>query len=321
MAQPILVIMAAGIGSRFGGLKQMAPFGAAGEGLVHYSLYDAYQAGFQRVLFVVNRHIHDDFRAFLGSGAPSQLDIRYVFQELDRLPEGFSLPAGREKPWGTAHAVLCCEDALDAPFCVVNGDDLYGRDAYRRMHAQLAQDPAPGTYAMVGYPLIDTLSQDGSVSRGQCFVDEAGTLSHIIERTHVIPTVDGALYTLDGQTYIRIPDGTLASMNMWGFTPDFVRELRDRFPAFLREALLKDPLKAEYYLPSVVGELLLEKKASVRVLATTARWIGVTHPKDREGAAAALAEWTRRGHYPKHLWPTSGADAESPCEGVSSAAP
>ncbi len=303
MTKPILVIMAAGVGSRFGGFKQMAPFGAHGEGLIHYSLYDALQAGFRRVLFVVNRRIHEDFRAFLGSGVGNRMDVGYVFQEIDTLPAGCLPVPGRTKPWGTAHAVMCCGSQIDAPFCAINGDDLYGRDALQKIFAFLNAAPAGGSYAMVGFLLGNTLSETGFVSRGQCFVTAEGYLQNVIERTRIISTTDGALFTLDGQTYHRLPEDAVASMNLWGFTPDFLDEVTSRFPAFYRQALQSDPLKAEYFLPAVVGSLLSEQKVSVKVLQSKDRWYGVTNPSDRAAVESALRDMTRQGIYPERLWP------------------
>lgn len=302
MKKPILVVMAAGIGSRFGGLKQMAPFGLHGEGLIDYSLYDAIQAGFERVIFIVNNRIKDDFRAFIGKNVEHRMDVQYVYQELDKLPEGFNPPRERIKPWGTGHAVLCCRDYIDAPFCAINGDDLYGRSAYAQMFQYLNGDPQPYEYAMVGFELSKTLSENGYVSRGICQETEDGYLESVIERLHIVSSVDGPLYTLDGENYVRLPQDTIASMNMWGLTTDFLDELEERFLPFYREAMAVNPIKAEFLLPNIIGDLLKEKKASVKVLRTTDKWFGVTNASDRPLVEKALRDLTEQGVYPDGLW-------------------
>ncbi|NLE19844.1 MAG: NTP transferase domain-containing protein [Clostridiales bacterium] len=300
--KPILAVMAAGIGSRFGGLKQMTPFGLHGESLIDYSLYDALRAGFERVVFIVNTRIRDDFRQLVGRHVENRMEVTYVMQELDRLPEGLTVPEGRAKPWGTAHAILCAGDALDAPFCALNGDDFYGLDAMRQIFAFLAGNPERNAFAMVGFELQNTLSEAGYVSRGVCEVDERGYLKSIVERLHVIPTIDGPMYTLDGQQYTRLPGDTTVSMNMWGFTPLVVGEIEKRFPVFYRDAMANNPLKAEFYLPNLVGDLLKENAVSVKALRSGDRWFGVTNASDRPLVEKALRELTAQGVYPDGLW-------------------
>jgi len=300
--KPILAVMAAGIGSRFGGLKQMTPFGLHGESLIDYSLYDALRAGFERVVFIVNTRIRDDFRQLVGRHVENRMEVTYVMQELDRLPEGLTVPEGRAKPWGTAHAILCAGDALDAPFCALNGDDFYGLDAMRQIFAFLAGNPERNAFAMVGFELQNTLSEAGYVSRGVCEVDERGYLKSIVERLHVIPTIDGPMYTLDGQQYTRLPGDTTVSMNMWGFTPRVVGEIEKRFPVFYRDAMANNPLKAEFYLPNLVGDLLKENAVSVKALRSGDRWFGVTNASDRPLVEKALRELTAQGVYPDGLW-------------------
>lgn len=302
MKEPILVVMAAGIGSRFGGLKQMTPFGLHGESLIDYSLYDALQVGFRRVVFIVNQHIHADFRDLVGRHVEDRMEVQYVMQELDNLPLGLIVPPGREKPWGTGHAILCCKEVIDAPFCAINGDDLYGRDALRQLYIYLKSDPKPGAYAMVGFSLMNTLSENGYVSRGQCQVNAQGYLDGIVELTHVISSLDGPLFTEDGENYKRLPEDTAVSMNIWGLTPGFIALLETAFPLFYHEAMKSNPLKAELYLPNVIGKLLKQKQITVKVLRSIDKWYGVTNASDRPAVEQALRELTLQGIYPDGLW-------------------
>ncbi|MDD4080912.1 MAG: sugar phosphate nucleotidyltransferase [Eubacteriales bacterium] len=302
MKEPILVVMAAGIGSRFGGLKQMTPFGLHGESLIDYSLFDALRSGFKRVIFIVNGKIIDDFKDLVGSHVEDKMEVTYVNQELDMLPHGLIVPPGRVKPWGTSHAVLCCKDVIDAPFCAINGDDLYGLDAMQQMYTFLKEGPKPYAYAMVGFELKNTLSEHGYVSRGICQVDENGYLENIIERLHIISTVDGPMHTLDKQTYNRLPEDTTVSMNIWAFTPQVIEEIEARFSAFHQKAMAENPLKAEFYLPNLVGDLLKENKVTVKVMRSRDKWFGVTNASDRPIVEEALKDLTRHGVYPDGLW-------------------
>ncbi len=300
--EPILVVMAAGIGSRFGGLKQMTPFGLHGESLIDYSLYDALRAGFKRVVFIVNNKIKDDFREIVGKNVENRMEVHYVMQELDKLPGGMTVPEGRGKPWGTAHAILCTKGVVDAPFCALNGDDFYGLDAMTQIYSFLNAGPEENHYAMAGFELQNTLSEAGYVSRGECQVNAQGYLDSIVERLHVIPTMDGPMYTLDKHTYTRLPADTTVSMNMWAFTPGLLDHIEQRFPAFYRQAMQTDPLKAEFYLPNLVGDLLADGLVSVKVLRSGDRWFGVTNASDRPLVEAALRELTQEGKYPEGLW-------------------
>ncbi len=302
MREPILVVMAAGIGSRFGGLKQMTPFGLHGESLIDYSLFDALRSGFKRVILIVNGKIIDDFKELVGSHVESRMEVTYVCQELDKIPAGLAVPAERVKPWGTAHAILCCKDVIDAPFCAINGDDLYGLDAMQQMYVFLKGGPRPNEYAMVGFELRNTLSEHGYVSRGICQVDEKGYLENIVERLHIISSVDGPMYTLDSETYRRLPEDTTVSMNMWAFAPQVLDEIEARFPAFHQAAMAENPLKAEFYLPNLVGDLRRENKVTVKVMRSRDKWFGVTNASDRPIVEAALRELTRHGIYPDGLW-------------------
>ncbi len=304
MREPILLIMAAGMGSRYGGLKQMDPIGPAGEVILHYSIYDAKRAGFRRVVFLIKHEIEADFRRLVGDPVARHMEVRYAFQELDRLPAPYSVPAGRVKPWGTGHAVLCCADLLDAPFAAINADDYYGPAAFRAAYDFLsaAEDGEKARWMMVGYQLANTTTANGHVARGICAVDDAGFLTAVTERTHIVESSDGPLFTEDGQTYTLLPRGTPVSMNMFGFTLSFVEELRRGFPAFLDRALKENPLKAEYFLPFVVNQALAAGRAEMRVLPSADKWYGVTYPADRPMVVEAVRRMTDEGLYPAELW-------------------
>lgn len=299
-----LVVLAAGIGSRYGGLKQIDPVGPHGELIVDYSVYDALRAGFQRVVFVISRRIEATFRERVGRTIERQCDTDYVFQQLDDLPPGFAVPPDRVKPWGTGHATLVSRTAVNGPFAVINADDFYGRDSFRALGRYLAESPEPGPiqhYAMVGFPLENTLTEHGHVSRGICQVDGDGFLVDIQERTRVQPFGDAIRYSDDGETWIDVPEGSIASMNAWGFTPDLFAELEARFAAFLSDPQ-RDLDRAEFYLPQTVGELVAEGCARVRVLPTPERWFGVTYPGDKARGKAAIDGLVQQGVYPARLW-------------------
>lgn len=305
MKEPILVIMAAGMGSRYGGLKQMDPVGPDGEAILDYSLFDARRAGFKRAIILIKHEIEEDFMRLVGNRLAGQMEeVRFAFQQLDKLPAGFQVPQGRVKPWGTGHAVLCCRELIDAPFAVINADDYYGVDCFRLAYETLCglKDDEKARYIMVGYQLRNTLTDNGHVSRGVCTVDENGFLTDIHERTHIIKTVDGALYTEDEQTYHKLPEDALVSMNLWGFTPGILDALAEDFAAFLSEQVPSNPLKAEIYLPAVVSRLLQEGKATVRVLPSPDKWYGVTYQADKPVVKAALLRMAEEGLYPRPLW-------------------
>jgi NDP-sugar pyrophosphorylase family protein len=304
MKEPILVIMAAGMGSRYGGLKQMDPVGENGELIIDYSLYDAYQAGFRRVNFILKKENEELFRRMIGDKIAKRMEVTYVFQSLETMPAGFAIPEGRVKPWGTGHAVLCARDAADAPFAVINADDFYGREAFDQVYAFLKAVQSGGAYryAMVGYPLENTLSEKGSVARGICELDEEGRLLSITERTHIIKTIEGPLYTEDRQTYYRLPEKSVASMNLFGFHSDIFRELDLEFKEFLKDTMPRNPLSAEFYLPVVAGNLPKRGIAQVKVLHSSGHWYGVTYREDRETVIGALRRMTAQGQYPEQLW-------------------
>ena len=304
--KPILVVMAAGMGSRYGGLKQIDPVGPCGEAILDYSLYDARRAGFSTVVFIIKHEIEADFKRTVGTRAEQAgLEVRYAFQQLDILPEGFSVPEGRVKPWGTAHAVLSAAACIDAPFAVINADDYYGPTCFRLIFEYLSTHADGGKFAwaMVGFHLKNTVSENGSVSRGVCVTDAAGNLVSVTERTRIEPRDGTIAYTEDdGQTWVELPGDSLVSMNLWGFTPSFVTAAQEGFADFLRQNLPVNPLKCEYYLPSVVSAALADGRAEVRVLTSTDKWYGVTYREDKPALMAALKAMTDAGTYPEGLW-------------------
>ena len=299
--EPTLVIMAAGMGSRFGGLKQMTPVDEEGHFIIDFSLYDAYQAGFRRVAFIIKREIEQTFRETIGARMEKWFHVDYVYQELDRLPEGFAVPEGRKKPWGTAHAVACCRGVVEGPFAVINSDDFYGRGAYEAIYRFLTENKAPHHYAMLGYQLRNTVTEFGSVARGVCHVQD-GMLLDITERTKIFKRGQDAAYTEDGETFVPLSGDTQVSMNFWGFTPEILDEIWNAFPAFLAENLPVNPEKCEFYLPTFVGSRLAEKKVSVRVLPCMETWHGVTYKEDLDSVKAAIGQLKREGKYPARLW-------------------
>ena len=304
--KPVLVVMAAGMGSRYGGLKQIDPVGSCGEAILDYSVYDAHEAGFETVVIIIKEAIKRDFMETVGARLQkAPVEIRYAYQELDKLPEGYTVPEGRTKPWGTSHAVLCAKEAIDgAPFAVINADDYYGKSAYRVIFDTLskAADGEKYDYCMVGYELGKTVTDNGSVARGVCCIDENGDLSHVVERTKIEKYEGGIHFTEDGENWEDLPEDTIVSMNMWGYTPSFLDEVEKRFSAFLDKTLAENPAKGEFYLPTVVQALLQEDKATVKVLTSPDKWYGVTYAADKPQVVAALREKAAEGLYPDSLW-------------------
>ena len=305
--KPAIVIMAAGMGSRFGGLKQLSPVGPSGEHLMDYSVYDAIAAGFGKVVFVVKRETEQIFRETYGRKLESAADIRYVFQEMGNVPNGVAVPSGRVKPWGTAHAVLSAKSAVSEPFAVINADDFYGAASFVALRDFLAALPTLAhtrhKYAMVGFALSNTLSDGGSVSRGVCRLDADSRLIDIIERTRIERRAGVPCYTEDGQSFTPIDAETVVSMNMWGFAPSLFSEIERKFIEFFEQNnTLLDT--AEFYLPAVIDALIKEGKADVSVLHTGERWLGLTNPSDRIAVSGAIAEMVSSGKYPKNLWRT-----------------
>lgn len=307
MNAPVLVVMAAGMGSRYGGLKQIDPVGSRGEAILDYSLFDAHEAGFETAVIIIKQAIAKDFMDTVGArlkNAP--MEIRYAYQELDKLPQGYTVPEGRTKPWGTCHAVLCAGEQIgNAPFAVINADDYYGKAAFREIYRYLSThgDDERYRYCMVGYEMGKTVSDNGSVARGICQVNSEGFLESVVERTKIEKYASGIHYTEDdGATWVEIADTTTVSMNMWGFTPSFLAESREAFPAFLDKAMAENPMKGEFFLPSIVSELLSQGKATVKMLYSPDKWHGVTYAADKPLVVSALAEMTRQGMYPDGLW-------------------
>jgi NDP-sugar pyrophosphorylase family protein len=296
--------MAAGIGSRYCGLKQIDPVGPYNEIIIDYSLYDALRAGFGEVVFVINKDIDKAFRERVGRNIESRCKVTYVLQRLENVPAWFTVPDSRKKPWGTAHAVLCCKHAVTSPFAVINADDFYGRSSFQSLYQYLngAQEHN-GSYdfCMIGYVLNKTLTEHGHVARGICTVDQEGFLANIRERIHIERFDQTIRYTEDGESWIEIPGDSVVSMNMWGFSPALFEELDMRFTRFLQENA-HIPQNAEFLIPEVVNDLLEEQKATVKVLPTQERWFGVTYRQDKSKVKQAIQELIQDGIYPDNLW-------------------
>ena len=299
MKAPKLVVMAAGLGSRYGGLKQMEPVTDENEILLDFAVYDALQAGFQDVIFVIKPEMEELFRRRVMAPMSPYLHARYVLQDLRRLPEGYTVPEGRTKPWGTCHAVMACEELLDGPFAVINADDYYGRDAFKKVHDFLVRDEGENSYCMACYRVENTLSRQGTVTRGVCKTDAKGNLLSI-EETREIGWENGEIVAGNGK---KISRGTPVSMNFWGFRPSMMRQMREHFPAFLDQAMQEEPLQSEYLLPNEVGRLLQEGRITVKALDVSDKWYGVTYKEDRALVYDAFRKMKERGKYPRKLWP------------------
>lgn len=305
MRKPILVIMAAGMGSRYGGLKQIDPIDEQGHIIMDFSIYDAVRAGFEKVVFIIKKENEADFKERIGNRMEKQIEVEYVYQELHNIPEGFEVPEGRVKPFGTGHAVLSALSAVDGPFVVINADDYYGINAYQMMYQYLTTHPDDEKYryAMVGYILENTLTENGHVARGVCSIDKNGLLEEIHERTRIEKHGGTVEYTEDeGATWTKLAADSIVSMNMWGFNQSMMEELKAGFPKFLKENLPKNPLKCEYFLPFAVDDLVQEKKATVQVLTTKDKWYGVTYKEDKPVVVQAIRRLKEEGVYPQKLW-------------------
>ena len=301
--KPALVIMAAGMGSRFGGLKQITPVDPQGHKIIDFSMFDAWRAGFRDVVFIIKKEIEEEFKEAVGNEAEKHFNVQYVFQEVDDLPEGFTVPAERGKPWGTGHAVAACRNAVKGPFAVINADDFYGPSAFTTIYDYLSSNTDESAYAMVGYRLRNTVTEHGSVARGVCQVSEEGLLTGITERTKIYKRGEDAAFTEDdGATFTDLPGETIVSMNLWGFTRSILNVLWDRFPAFLEKNLPVNPLKCEYFLPFVVDEQIAEGSATARVLPCEESWYGVTYKEDLESVENAIARMKDEGIYKEDLW-------------------
>ncbi len=303
MNKPVLVVLAAGMGSRYGGLKQIDALGGNGEAILDYSIYDAYQAGFRTAVILIKEAIREDFMATVGKRlASSPMEVRYAYQELNKLPAGYSVPEGRVKPFGTGHAIICAgEEVGNAPFVVINADDFYGRTAFQKMYEFLSAATDPFDYCMVGYELGKTVTDNGSVARGVCSTDAQGNLTTITERTRIEKYPGGIHFTEDGETWTDLPADTTVSMNFMGFMPSFLEEATELFPKALDEILAKNPLKGEYFLPAIVQQMLTEGRATMKVLTSPDKWYGVTYAADKPVVVAALKKMTEDGIYPEKL--------------------
>lgn len=302
MVGKTLVIMAAGLGSRYGGLKQIDPVDKQGHLLIDYAIYDAVKAGFGRVVCIIKAEMEADFREAIGYRIEGFVELVYSYQRLDVLPTGFDVPLGRMKPWGTAQAVLCAKEAIRGPFAVINADDFYGRTAIGAIYDFLDAPEAENAHAMVGYRIKNTLTENGHVARGVCEVNDAGYLTEIVERTHIEPRPGGAAFTEDGKRFTFLPENTIVSMNLWGFQPSILPEIEAYFSMFLRGEGMKNPHRAEYFLPLVPNHLIHEGRATVKVLPTDEKWYGVTYYEDMARVRAALSAMSEAGLYPTHLW-------------------
>ncbi len=304
--KPVLVVMAAGMGSRYGGLKQIDPVGAHGEIIVDYSVFDARRAGFETVVFVINRKIEESFRSAVGSRLERVMDVKYVFQDLNDLPEGFSVPEGRVRPWGTAHAALAARHVVRGPFAVINSDDYYGPAGYKLIYDYLLDHPEGDSgkqeYAMVSYTLRNTVTEHGTVSRGVCSVSPEGYLESVTEYTKIAKDGEDARYTKDGESWTPLSGSTPVSMNLWGFQGSFLRDAWELFPGFLARTLKENPERGEFYLPDAVSALKDAGRVRVRVLNSGDKWYGVTYREDRPTVVSAIAGMTARGLYPEDLW-------------------
>ena len=300
MQEPTLVILAAGMGSRFGGLKQITAVDDHGHAIIDFSLYDAYRAGFRKVAFIIKHEIEEDFKNFIGKRMEKYFDVKYVYQQLDMLPEGYTVPEGRVKPWGTGHAVLCCRGVVEGPFAVINSDDYYGRSAYQKLYDFLTGERAENEHAMVAYLLKNTVTENGSVARGVCQVED-GCLTDVVERTKIFKDGENGKYTEDGVTFYPLSGETPVSMNCWAFSNSMLQQLADDFPAWLDENLAKNPEKCEFFLPFVVNDMIKAGKGKVKVLRCGEAWYGVTYKEDMDSVVSAIRNMRAQGLYPETL--------------------
>ncbi|MFI3227131.1 MAG: sugar phosphate nucleotidyltransferase [Clostridia bacterium] len=303
MKKPILVILAAGMGSRFGGLKQIIPVGPNGEVIMDYSLFDAKKAGFEKVVFIIKKAIEKDFKEVIGNRIEKIMEVEYAYQELDILPAGFSVPEGREKPFGTSHAVLCAKEYIDAPFAIINADDYYGAEGFAKIYDFLSKmDQNSFEYGMVGYQIENTVTDNGTVTRGVCNANENNHLSYIVETSNIEKTETGARERLNENEYQTIEKGTLVSMNFWGFNRNFLDVLETSFPEFLVSKLPLNPQKMEFLLPNSVQDLIERKIGTVEVIPCSDIWWGITYKEDTNSVVEAISRMHTEGKYPTPLW-------------------
>ena len=302
MKDPILVVLAAGMGSRYGGLKQIDRIGPNGEIILELSAFDAIRAGFKKIVFIIKHEIENDFKEAIGNKLSQYCEVEYVFQDITKLPEGLNVPEGRVKPWGTAHAIMCCKEVVDAPFAVINADDYYGVSAFKTLYEFLTTSTDENEYAMVGYRLGNTVSEHGSVARGVCSY-ENGKLTNVRELTKIEVHGDKIEHTMDGgESWEELPADSLVSMNMWGFKANVIERFESRFVEFFNEETPTNPLKAEYFIPMEIGRMLRNNEIEVKMLSSNDKWYGVTYQEDKPMVKAGIAKLMEDGVYPKPLW-------------------
>ncbi len=304
MNKPVIIVMAAGMGSRYGGLKQMDPVGTNGELIIDFSIYDAIKAGFEKVIFVIKKEMEKDFQELIDNRPGRNIEIVFAFQDINDLPKGYKVPEERVKPWGTCHAVMSCRNLIDGPFAVINADDFYGAEAYKSMYNFLIEvnDDKKYNYCMIGYDLENTLTENGHVARGVCETTADDFLKGIVERTKIMERQGKIQFTEDDEIWETISPSTAVSMNFWGFTKSFMDEMIKMFPHVLDKIIKENPLKGEFFLPFAVDELLKQEKAAVKVLRSHDKWYGVTYHEDKQGVVEALKKMKENGTYPEKLW-------------------
>lgn len=305
MEKPVLVIMAAGMGSRYGGLKQIDAVDEQGHIIIDFSIFDAIRAGFRKIIFIIKQEMEEEFKEVIGDRIEKIVEVEYVFQEVTKVPDSFTVPEERVKPWGTGHAILCCKEKIKGPFAVINADDFYGREAFTKIYDFLdtSKENQSTVYTMVGYQLENTLTENGSVARGVCDVNEEGFLTEITERTKIERFPDGAKYfDSEQEVWEDIPFDKTVSMNLWGFKEDVMKELEEEFNRFLETEVSINPTKSEFFLPTVVQHMIEKQKVQVKVLNSDDKWFGVTYREDKEVVQKEIAKLKEQGVYPTNLW-------------------
>lgn len=305
MEKPVLVIMAAGMGSRYGGLKQIDAVDEQGHIIIDFSIFDAIRAGFRKIIFIIKQEMEEEFKEVIGDRIEKIIEVEYVFQEVTKVPDSFTVPEERVKPWGTGHAILCCKEKIKGPFAVINADDFYGREAFTKIYDFLdaSQENQSTVYTMVGYQLENTLTENGSVARGVCDVNDEGFLTEITERTKIERFPDGAKYfDSEQEIWEDISFDKTVSMNLWGFKEDIMEELEEEFNRFLETEVTINPTKSEFFLPTVVQHMIEKQKVQVKVLNSDDKWFGVTYREDKEVVQKEIAKLKEQGVYPTNLW-------------------
>ncbi|MCR5449830.1 MAG: nucleotidyltransferase [Solobacterium sp.] len=300
MKKPVLVILAAGMGSRYGGMKQIDGVGSHGEPIIEFSIFDAHEAGFEKVVLIIRREHEELFRKALTDRISKGMEVAFAYQDMTDIPEGVVIPEGREKPWGTTHALLACRNVVDGPFAIINADDFYGKDAYKVIYKYLSEEVSDDNYAMVGYKCTNTLTENGTVTRGVCETKD-GYLTHIVEIQKIAKQGDKAVYEKDGE-WVELEDGALVSMNFWGFTPKIFEECGEILAKYLPEAVKENPMKCEHVIPTAVGDLVAKNVCKVKVLSSKDRWFGVTYKEDKPDVVAKIQAMKDEGIYPDILW-------------------